>query len=79
MVQPTSATPASMTASNSSPSKLPSSSPRSARSACVRAVVAARGAVDLERRRLAVLVTIGGVIVVSILGAAADVLTPGEE
>ncbi len=45
MVQPTSATPAS----NFSPSKLPSSSPSSARS------------------------------VVSILGAAADVLTPGEE
>jgi len=42
-------------------------------------IVATRSAVDPERRRLAVLVAIGGVIVVSILGAAADVLTPGEE
>ena len=42
-------------------------------------IVATRSTVDRERRRLAVLVAIGGVIVVSILGAAADVLTPGEE
>jgi hypothetical protein len=42
-------------------------------------IVATRSAVDPERRRLAVLVAIGGVIVVSILGAAADVLTPGED
>ena len=42
-------------------------------------IVATRSAVDPVRRRLAVLVAIGGVIVVSILGAAADVLTPGEE
>ena len=42
-------------------------------------IVATRSAVDPERRRLAVLVAIGGVIVVSILGAAADVITPGED
>ncbi|OIR13041.1 MAG: hypothetical protein BEU05_00520 [Marine Group III euryarchaeote CG-Bathy2] len=42
-------------------------------------IVATRSTVDRERRRLAVLVAIGGVIVVSILGAAADVLTPGED
>ena len=42
-------------------------------------IVATRSTVDRERRRLAVLVAIAGVIVVSILGAAADVLTPGED
>ena len=42
-------------------------------------IVATRSAVDPERRRLAVLVAIGGVIAVSILGAAADVLTPGGD
>ena len=41
-------------------------------------IVATRSTVDRERRRLATLGAIGGVIVVSILGAAADVITPGD-
>ena len=41
-------------------------------------IVATRSPVDRERRRLATLGAIGGVIVVSILGAAADVITPGD-
>lgn len=96
MVHATSATLASITASSSSPSRLPSSSPSSARSAsscsrfsasahllllmtCAASIVATRSEVDQERRRLAVLVAIAGVIVVSILGAAADVITPGDD
>ena len=39
-------------------------------------IVATRSTVDRERRRLATLGAIAGVIVVSILGAAADVITP---
>ena len=42
-------------------------------------IVATRSTVDRERRRLAALGAIAGVIVVSILGAAADVLTPGGD
>ena len=41
-------------------------------------IVATRSTVDRERRRLAALGAIAGVIVVSILGAAADVITPGD-
>ena len=41
-------------------------------------IVATRSTVDRERRRLAALGAIVGVIVVSILGAAADVITPGD-
>ena len=41
-------------------------------------IVATRSTVDRERRRLATLCAIAGVIVVSILGAAADVITPGD-
>ena len=41
-------------------------------------IVATRSTVDRERRRLATLGAIAGVIVVSILGAAADVITPGD-
>jgi hypothetical protein len=41
-------------------------------------IVATRSTVDRERRQLATLGAIAGVIVVSILGAAADVITPGN-
>jgi len=41
-------------------------------------IVATRSTVDRERRRLAALGAIAGVIVVSILGAAADVITPSD-
>ena len=41
-------------------------------------IVATRSTVDRERRRRAALGAIAGVIVVSILGAAADVITPGD-
>ena len=41
-------------------------------------IVATRSTVDRERRRLATRGAFGGVIVVCILGAAADVITPGD-
>ena len=41
-------------------------------------IVATRSTVDKERRRLAALGAIAGIIVVSILGAAAAVITPGD-